>query len=107
MTRVAVDLLRHGRQVRLREVGVAGQERLVATRAPLGGDGEARLVERAYLLAAGAQVRDGADTDAPPLPVAWASLGLRHPGPLEVGEGAMRALVAFRGAVLSATQGEG
>jgi hypothetical protein len=107
LTRVPVDLLRHGRQVRLREVGVVGQERLGATCAALGGDGEARLVERAYLLAAGADVRDGDGTGAPPLPAAWESLGLRNAGAREVGEGAMRALCTFRQAVLAPPEGGG
>lgn len=99
-----VDLLRHGRQIRLREVGVAGQERLASRAVALGGAGIAGDVERAYLEAAGAEIAPRAGEAT--LPEVWTALALSQPGAREVGEGALRALVTFRDAVLG-ERGEG
>jgi len=73
----------------------------------LGGEGFAREIERMYLRLAGARpVEAGAVTTAPAAPEAHAALaahdapvaalGLRHEAAREVGDGALRALVAIR-----------
>ena len=110
-----VDLARHGRQIRLPEVGEAGQERLEASEVVLGGEGDARDVEGAYLRAAGVKVREAygsvsARTRAKARPDektaldAVHALGVRDVAAREVASGAMRALVAMR-TILNVTGG--
>lgn len=94
---MAIDRIRHGRQIRLSEIGEAGQERLSAGEVVLTATGAAREIEAAYLGAAGVQLRDVAgapdDADAKSRVV---SLGLSEPSARAVADGAMRALVAMR-----------
>lgn len=94
---MAIDRNRHGRQIRLPEIGEAGQERLVAAEVVLTGAGHAREIEAAYLGAAGVKVRDVAGTlDDPDAKARVASLGLSVPETRAVADGAMRALIAMR-----------
>ena len=81
---------RFTRQIRLADVGEAGQAKLEAARVPLRTNGFARSVEEAYLRAAGAQVVDGERHFAKP------DLGLRHDAARDVADGAYAALVAMR-----------
>lgn len=86
-----MDRRRFGRQLRLAEIGEAGQERLLAATVALGGAGLAREVERTYVERAGARTTEGSTEE-----VDIASLELRHAAARDVGEGALRALVAMR-----------
>src|SRR5437870_3927899 len=89
------DRLRYTRQIRLPEIGEAGQERLTAAKVSLSAkDEDAQALELGYLQAAGITVVDG-DRD---LPVASHvdALGLKDPAARAVGEGALRALVAIK-----------
>lgn len=91
---MAVDRQRHGRQIRLAEVGLAGQARIDASDVTLGAQGFAREIEATYLRLAGARVHSAMEPT--PAPMQLADLGL-HDGPAtEVAEGALRALVALR-----------
>jgi hypothetical protein len=109
----AIDRVRHGRQIRLAEIGEAGQARLASRAVAPSGAGLAREIEETYLARAGVRVRAGAArggagegsdaTDDPgqapaaaPARVDPSILGLRHGGAREVGEGALRALAAIR-----------
>jgi hypothetical protein len=96
---MSVDRRRYTRQIRLADVGEAGQARLEASPVVLGGTGFARWIEERYLRAAGVgrAAPDGAAT-APP-GVDPSVLGLRHEAAREVGDGALRALVALRRAL--------
>jgi hypothetical protein len=108
---MAIDLVRHGRQIRLPEIGEAGQERLNATDAVLGAVGDAREVEAAYVARSGMRVVDDARADAKEKARALAdgqtaaqaevlaSLGIRDPKALEIADGALRALLAMRKAL--------
>jgi molybdopterin/thiamine biosynthesis adenylyltransferase len=87
-----IDRLRYGRQIRLPEIGDEGQARLLAASVPLGGEGFVRTIEERYVRLAGAATAEAAGTTT----VDVASLGLEHPAAREVGEGALRALVAIR-----------
>lgn len=90
------DRLLYTRQVRLPEVGEAGQARLAAATAPLGAAGFARTIEAKYLERAGlATVESGT-----PASVDVASLGLQNEAAREVGEGALRALAVLRNVLL-------
>jgi hypothetical protein len=89
---VTIDRARHGRQIRLREIGEAGQARLAAASVPLRGRGFAREIEATYLRLAGVgQIEEGGSR-AQPAP----TLGLRSEAAREVGEGALAALAAIR-----------
>jgi hypothetical protein len=98
----AIDRVKHGRQIRLAEIGEAGQARLASRAVAPCGQGLAREIEETYLSRAGVRVReDGVragegDGDGAPLRVDPALLGLRRAGAREVGEGALRALAAIR-----------
>jgi hypothetical protein len=99
---------RYGRQIRLPEIGEAGQARLLASDVVLGGSGEVRTVEAAYLARAGVRVIDDAKAEAKAKAKAaangadklhgdaLASLGLKDSIAREVGDGALRALLALR-----------
>jgi molybdopterin/thiamine biosynthesis adenylyltransferase len=99
---------RYGRQVRLPEIGEAGQARLLASEVVIGGAGDARTVEAAYVARAGSRVVDDAKAEALALTKAiadgsektradvFASLGLKDVSVREVGDGALRALLAMR-----------
>lgn len=92
---------RYTRQVRLAEVGEAGQARLLGARVGLRTTGVARSIERTYLSLAGVTV----DDDAPTLGGSdgWASavegLAVEDPAVREVATGALAALVAMRAAL--------
>jgi len=81
---------RHARQIRV--LGAEAQTRLAASSIVLGGRGLAREIERSYLTAAGATPSE----DGEPIEVDVDALGLRHAAARDVGEGALRALVAIR-----------
>lgn len=82
-----MDRRRFTRQLRLAEIGDAGQAKLLEARVRASSD-----VERAYLELAGVAVADdGATHEVDP-----DALGLRHPAAREVGESALRALAAIR-----------
>ena len=99
---------RYGRQIRLPEIGEAGQARLMASEVVLGGSGDVRTVEAAYVARAGIRVVDDATAEAKALATAvadgtdklhadaLASLGLKDSVAREVGDGALRALLAMR-----------
>lgn len=91
---------RYGRQIRLADVGEAGQAKLCAAEVKLGASGFARDVEERYVRSAGMKVAP-ADGGTPPPPVDehLSSLELRHRAASEVAEGALRALVAIRAAL--------
>jgi hypothetical protein len=96
------------RQMRLPEIGEAGQERLLASTVAPGATGElARAVEVRYLERAGVTVREAREGGAAPPAIddALAALGLRHAAARDVGEGALRALAAMR-AILSLEENE-
>jgi hypothetical protein len=106
---------RFGRQIRLAEIGEAGQAKLCAARVELGSTGFARSVEERYVRAAGMQVLDssGCASSTPTSTVFdsssshgaanadVATLGLRHAPARDVAEGALRALVAVHSALRS------
>jgi hypothetical protein len=117
---MTLDRVRHGRQLRLPEIGEAGQERLLATEVVLGAVGDAREIEAAYAARSGMRVVDDARADAKEKAKeeadgqsaarteVLASLGIRDPKALEVAEGALRALLAMRKAVgVGGGEGEG
>jgi hypothetical protein len=90
---MSIDRRRLTRQIRLPEVGDAGQARLAAAHVDAAVEGFAADVARNYMHRAGigavapGGARVGADVGA---------LGLRHPAAREVGEGALVALAAVR-----------
>jgi hypothetical protein len=106
-----LDPVRHGRQIRLAEIGEAGQERLLAAEVVLGAAGDAREIEAAYVARAGMRVVDDAREDAKAKAraeadgteairkAALAALGLRDSKALDVADGALRALLAMRKAL--------
>ncbi len=105
---MSIDRVRHGRQIRLPEIGEAGQERLAASEVVLGGTGDVREVEAAYLARAGVRVVDDAHaqakarakaTAAGPKDVrtaTLAALGIRDSFARDVADGAVRALLEMR-----------
>ncbi len=106
-----LDRVRHGRQIRLAEIGEAGQERLVATEVVLGAVGDAREIEATYVARSGMHVVDDARADAKEKAKSQAdgqtaardevlaSLGIRDVKALDVADGALRALLAMRKAL--------
>ena len=108
---MTLDRVRHGRQIRLSEVGESGQERLNATDVVLGASGDAREIEATYVARAGMRVVDDARADAKAKAKAQAdgqaavrgealaSLGVRDVKALDVADGALRALLAMRKAL--------
>lgn len=91
---MSADRLRYTRQIRLPEIGEAGQARLAAAAIAPSGAGDARAIEVTYLRLAGVgAVRDDetAARDVDP-----STLGVRDPAAREVAEGALRALAALR-----------
>ena len=96
---------RHGRQIRLPEIGVEGQRRLEATEAVLGGAHDAREIEATYLRLAGLVVREAhasaaarakAKPDEKVAVEALRALGISDPAARDVADGALRALIAMR-----------
>lgn len=108
---------RFTRQIRLAEVGEAGQARLAAARVQLGATGPAREIEERYLRAAGVGVTDAdpahmvaaprggtTGTRTPTLTGLRAvaespDLGIRHASARAVADGAFAALLAMRTAL--------
>jgi hypothetical protein len=102
--------VRYGRQVRLPEIGEAGQERLCASEVTLQSVGaDAREIEVAYLRAAGVKVRDadegvGADEEATPSSkrgkaskaTETDAMGVRDRAARDVAAGALAALMTMR-----------
>jgi hypothetical protein len=90
---MTIDRVRYGRQIRLREIGHAGQERLSTSAVVPKGQGPAREIEATYLRYAGVPVteKDGLEVE-----VDVSTLGLSNHAAREVGEGALRALEAMR-----------
>ena len=80
---------RYARQIRL--IGSDAQSRLESSTVSPTGTGLARDIERRYLIAAGVSIGEGERVS-----VDIDSLGLRHAAAREVGEGALRALLAMR-----------
>lgn len=98
---MSIDRMRYGRQIRLPEIGEAGQERLAAAEVVLGGKGDAREIEAAYLAGGGVGLTSVAgasvDPDAEREVLAAASaIGVRDGAARDVAEGSLRALVAMR-----------
>lgn len=93
---MALDRRRYGRQIRLVDVGEAGQARLCAAEVELATAGFARAIEARYLEGAGMRVEGEGGA---PARIDVATLGLRHVHAREVGEGALSALVAIRAAL--------
>ena len=91
---------RYGRQIRLPEIGEAGQARLCASEVVIGGPGDARNVEASYVARAGMRVVDVAAPDERPVDRDYAkllaSLGFADAAARDVGDGALRALLAMR-----------
>lgn len=104
---MSVDRARHGRQIRLAEIGEAGQARLASAHAVLRSSGAARTIETAYLRAAGVGVDDvdagdaaaaagGASGGADAVLRQEETLGLTDPTARDVARGALAALIAMR-----------
>jgi hypothetical protein len=105
---MTIDRVRHGRQIRLPEIGEAGQERLYASEVVLQSAGDAREVEAAYLVRSGVRVVDDASAatalearsaSSTAYADTFAALGMRDRAARDVAEGALRALVAMRSAL--------
>jgi len=84
---------RYGRQIRLADVGVAGQARLEAAAVGLATSGPARDIEERYLRAAGLHISDA------PIAQTVPDLGLRHDAARDVAAGAYAALLSIRAAL--------
>jgi hypothetical protein len=98
----APDPRRYGRQLRLVEIGAAGQARICAASVVVRSVGLARDVEERYVRTSGLQVVDAGPSIEPARvehEADVARLGLRHAEPRAVAEGALRALVALRAAL--------
>ena len=95
---MSIDHVRYGRQIRLAEIGEAGQARLDASEVVPRAVGVARDIEMTYLKRAGAKVLDNpeANADATAHAAALATLGIRDSEARLVAEGALRALEAMR-----------
>ena len=87
---------RFTRQIRLKDVGEAGQARLAAASIAPRTTGFARTIEETYLRAAGV----GVSSTAAPAEETPADLSLRHAAAREVADGAHAALVAMRSVLL-------
>jgi hypothetical protein len=109
---MAIDRVRHRRQIRLVEIGEAGQERLSSSEVALRGTGDVGEVEAAYLVGAGLRVTEHVDaqpkaepggataaTNATALAAALSSLGVRDTAASDVAQGALLALLAMRDAL--------
>lgn len=91
------DRLRYTRQIRLPEIGEAGQARLAAAAIAPSGQGYARTIEATYLRLAG--VGTVREEEVGTLDADVSSLGVRDPAARDVAEGALRALAAIREAL--------
>jgi len=94
---------RYTRQMRLAEVGDAGQLRLSAAAILLATTGDAAWIERRYLEAAGATVRDEVGARSPhALP-----FEVRDPAARDVAAGAYAALASLRSVWLAGETSKG
>lgn len=104
---MTIDRLRHGRQIRLPEIGEAGQARLYASEVVAGAVGDAREIEVAYLARAGvkvaAEVKAGgknkpgaAQADLEEHAAVLGSFGIADSAARDVADGSLRALLAMR-----------
>jgi hypothetical protein len=89
----SIDAERFVRQLLLPEIGEAGQARLGASRAALGGPGAVNEVASRYACAAGVAAIDPGPIDVAVLAPAEVAA---HPGPRAVLAGARAALAAIR-----------
>lgn len=93
---MSTDRLRYTRQIRLPEIGEAGQARLAESAVAPSAEGYARVIETTYLTLAGvgriAEGRGDAHADVE-------ALQIRDPAARDVAEGALLALVALRKAL--------
>lgn len=97
---MTVDRRRYSRQIRLSEIGEAGQAKLCTAKVSLGAAGFARTIEERYTRAAGMQVTIAAQTvDSSVEADDVANLGLRDASAREVAEGALRALALVNAAL--------
>ncbi len=93
---------RYGRQIRLPEIGEAGQARLCASEVVIRGEGDARNVEASYVARAGLRAIDVAAPetrargDDDEYVTTLAALAFADPAARDVGAGALRALLAIR-----------
>ncbi len=101
-----IDLQRrrlYTRQIRLADVGEAGQAKLCAAKVSLRSQGFARTIEQRYVVCAGmAEAESELPTIDPSRVDELANvcgLGLRHAAAREVAEGALHALAAIRTAL--------
>lgn len=104
----APDPRRHGRQIRLADIGAEGQARLCASSVVLRSDGLTRAVEERYVRSSGIDIVDAAPTVDPARidhDADASALGMRHAPAREVAEGALRALAAFRAALQPTIRG--
>jgi hypothetical protein len=83
---------RYERQIKLPEIGHEGQATLCESSASIGGRDFAGEIEARYVAGAGVRIVPAERSTA----VDLAPLGLRHSSPIEVGEGALRALLTLR-----------
>lgn len=104
---MTIDRLRHGRQIRLPEIGEAGQARLYASEVVAGAVGDAREIEVAYLARAGvkvaAEIKAGGKTkpgasqaDVKEHADLLASFGIADSAARDVADGSLRALLIMR-----------
>lgn len=106
----AAERKRWGRQIRLAEVGEAGQARLRATTVvPSARGADARHFEARYLTGAGVVVTSSDEASGPSLardhgPL-LAALGVHHPASRDLAEGALLALAVVRSAILAEVSG--
>jgi hypothetical protein len=108
---MSIDRVRYGRQIRLAEIGEAGQARLLVTDVVLGAVSDAREIEATYVARTGmrgvddarADAKDKAralsDGEAAARAAVLASLGIADVKALDVADGALRALLAMRKAL--------
>lgn len=81
---------RYGRQIRLADVGEAGQAKLCAAKVGLMTQGEARDIEECYLRLAGVGITEDVQAETSP------ALDFRHPVARAIGGGAFAALASIR-----------
>lgn len=102
----AAERKRWGRQIRLAEVGEAGQARLCATTVTPSSRGDVGHFEVRYLTGAGVAVSSTGDAPAAgDLEPLLSSLGVHHSASRDLAEGALRALSVLRSVILSEVPG--
>lgn len=94
-------MTRYGRQIRLVEIGEAGQAKLCAASVELAAEGFARFIEERYVRGSGMSIMSRAAWPARETHVP--ELGLRQASAREVAEGALLALATIRSVIESAS----